>query len=375
MNTKLLIGLQTLLDNADAWNALWSRSAVAYPGNRAENIAVWMRRFEPQRNLVLSTVWEGDQLVAALPLFNKGQKLGLSRWELPTNCWAISGDLMLDPHYSSNLLCQHLVDGLENESWSLIKFEDVAIESERWQSFSQALKAKGHLIRASCGDSIAVTDVLQDWSAYQASWSGNHRSAVKKGIKRLNAQGDLKVERFSDRQDGDLKSILTECFELENRTWKGEAGTSILKCDMLDYFIDEATNLLDNGMLDLWLLKLDGQLIAFEYCPVAKGVVYSNKISFDPAYSKYSPGNVLRFHQHEFYQQDQQTCLFDMMGTTCKNKAKWATRTYDTSNLIVSNGTLGKLALSVGQWLKPPATVPDPIPSLGATSYLQTETP
>ena len=144
---------------------------------------------------------------------------------------------------------------------------------------------------------------------------------------------------------------------------------------MLDYFVEEATNLYNSGMLDLWLLKLDGRVIAFEYCAVAKGVVFSNKISFDPEYSKYSPGNVLRFHQHEFYQQDQQTRLFDMMGITCKNKAKWATRTYETSNLVVSNGALGKLALSLGQWLKPPTTEPEPIPSLGATGYLQAGTP
>jgi len=148
-----------------------------------------------------------------------------------------------------------------------------------------------------------------------------------------------------------------------------------LKTDMLDYFVAEATNMLDNGMLHLWLLKLDGQLIAFEYCIVAKGVVFSNKISFDPDYSKYSPGNVLRFHQHEFYQQDQQTRMFDMMGITCKNKAKWATRTYSTSNLVVANGALGNLVLSLGQWLKPPATEPEPIPSLGATRYLQTVNP
>ena len=375
LNTKLLTGLQTLLDNTEAWNSLWTRCDVTYPGNRAENIAAWMRRFEAEKELILITVWDNEQLVAALPLFNKGQKLGLANWSMTTNCWAISGDLLLDPEYSSDLLCEHLVDGLKNESWSLIKFEDVAIESTRWQSFSRALKAKGHLIRESSACPIAVTDVLQDWPAYQASWSGNHRSAVKKGIKRLGTLGDIEIERFHEHHDGDLKRVLTECFELENRTWKGEAGTSVLKSDMLDYFIEEATNLFNSKMLDLWLLKLDGRVIAFEYCAVAKGVVFSNKISFDPEYSKFSPGNVLRFHQHEFYQQDQQTRLFDMMGITCKNKAKWATRTYETSNLVVSNGTLGKLALSVGQWLKPPAAAPEPIPSLGATSYLQAGTP
>lgn len=375
VNTQRLVGLKTLLDNREIWNSLWSRSDVNYPGNRAENIANWMRHFAPNNELILNTVWEDEKLVAAMPLFNKGQKFGLANWSLTTNCWAVCGDLLLDPEYSSDLLCEHLVDGLGSESWSLIKFEGIASTSNRWQSFTRSLKAKGHLARESCGGPIALTDVLQDWTAYQASWSGNHRAAVKKGIKRLNALGTVEVERFQSPEDGDLSAVLTQCFELENRTWKGEAGTSVLKSDMLDFFIDEATNLLDSGMLHLWLLKLDGQLIAFEYCPVAKGVVYSNKISFDPEFSRYSPGNVLRFHQHEFYQQDEQTHLFDMMGITCKNKAKWATRTYETSNLLVSNGAMGNLVLSVGQWLKPPATDPEPVPSLGAIRYLDAGTP
>ena len=372
MNTKRLIGLQALLDNSEAWNSLWSPCDVTYPGSRSENIATWMRRFAPEKDLILNTVWDGDKLVAALPLFDKGQKFGMANWSLTTNCWAMSGDLLLDPDYSNDLLCEQLVNGLENETWSLLKFEGIAIGSNRWQSFTRALKAKGHSERESCGGPIAVTDVLQDWPAYQASWSGNHRAAVKKGIKRLNASGTLEVELFQDGQADELKSLLEECFELENRTWKGEAGTSILKSDMPDYFVEEAANLLNEGMLHLWLLKLDGNLIAFEYCAVAKGVVYSNKISFDPEYSKFSPGNVLRFHQHEFYQQDKQTRLFDMMGITCKNKAKWATRTYETSNLVVANGVMGKAFLSVGQWLKPPATNSEEVPDLGATRYLST---
>ena len=61
-----------------------------------------------------------------------------------------------------------------------------------------------------------------------------------------------------------------------------------------------------------------------------------------------------------------------MMGITCKNKAKWATRTYETSNLVVANGVLGKAFLSVGQWLKPPATDPEEVPDLGAIRYLST---
>ena len=375
MNSKLLTGVDSLLDNEQAYNALWSRSAAAYPGLRSENIALWMNHFESDCELKMVTVWDQDRMLAALPLYNKGSKFGLPFWSLTSNCWAASGDLLLDPDYSADDLCEQLVSALSPEKWSLLKFETIATESERWKTFLGVLKSNGHRLRESAGGPIALTDILQDWPAYQASWSGNHRAAVKKGIKRLKAAGDLQVECFRTGEHVELISILNECFDLEDRTWKGENGTSILKCEMQDFFLTEAHNLMNNDMLHLWQLRLDGKLIAFEYCPVAKGVVYSNKISFDPEYSRNSPGNVLRFYQHEHYQQDAQYQLFDMMGITCKNKSKWATRTYETGNVIAANGAIGSLSLAMGNKFKPPATEQEDVPPLGAARYLETASP
>lgn len=372
MNSKLLTGTQSLIDIQDAWNALWLRAGVTYPGSRAENIVLWMERFEADRELKLVTVWEQDRLIAALPLYNKGRKLGMPVWSLPANCWADAGDLLLDPNYPIRDLCDALISLLGDEVWNLLKFESIATETPRWQSFVDVLQSKGHRLRESVGDSVAMTDVLHDWPAYQASWSGNHRAAVKKGIKRLKAMGHLQVECFRQGEEAELNSILELCFQLEDRTWKGESGTSVIKSGMQEYYREEAHNMMRHDMLHLWQLKLDGELIAFEYCLVSKGVVYSSKISFDPKYSRNSPGNVLRFYQHEFYQQQPQFHLFDMLGTTCKNKAKWATRAYVTGNVIVAKGISGSVALAVGNRIKPPASDADPIPPLGAERYLET---
>ena len=372
METKLLTGAQALVDIQDEWNALWSRADVTYPGVRAENIAIWMQQFETDRELKLVTVWEQEQLVAALPLYDKERKFGSAVWSLTCNCWADSGDLLLDPEHPSQDLCEALVSVLGKDAWSLLQLKSIATETPRWQSFIGVLRSNGHRLRESVGDAIALTDVLNDWPAYQASWSGNHRAAVKKGIKRLKSLGDLQAECFRTGEEAELNSILEACFLLEDRTWKGESGTSIVKSDMQDYFRKEARIMMQNEMLHLWQLKLDGQLIAFEYCPVAKGVVYSNKISFDPDHSRNSPGNVLRFFQHEFYQQESQYHLFDMMGITCKNKAKWATRVYATGNITAAKGIRGNAALTLANLCKPPVSEAEPLPPLGAKRYLET---
>lgn len=104
MESKLLTGIQALVDIQDEWNALWLRADVTYPGSRAENIVIWMQQFEIDRELKLVTVWEQERLVAALPLYDKGRKFGAVVWSLTRNCWADAGELLLDPEYPLSLI-------------------------------------------------------------------------------------------------------------------------------------------------------------------------------------------------------------------------------------------------------------------------------
>ena len=94
----------------------------------------------------------------------------------------------------------------------------------------------------------------------------------------------------------------------------------------------------DIGALDLWLLKLNDQIIAFEYCHYSKETCYSYKISFDPDFDRFSPGKVLRSIQLEQYHQDPAAECFDTLGMLCEAKAKWVTRTYKSSRCFVAIG-------------------------------------
>ena len=91
-------------------------------------------------------------------------------------------------------------------------------------------------------------------------------------------------------------------------------------------------------MLDLWLLKLDGQIVAFEYCHLAKSTCFSHKISFDPAWDRFSPGRLLRYYQLEQYHRDRSVGELDTLGVLCQAKAKWTTRSYTCGRILVATG-------------------------------------
>jgi len=165
------------------------------------------------------------------------------------------------------------------------------------------------------------------------------------------------VERVREASDRELKKLLENCFDVEDRSWKGDNGTSIRKTPGLaDYYLREARLMRDAGMLDLWLMRVDGELIAFEYCHFAKGICFSHKISFDPRWDRFSPGRLLRCFQLQHYHDDSDCHQLDTLGVLCSAKGKWVTRKYRSATCrIALGGPAGNLlvgGLSIARDLK-----------------------
>lgn len=378
MLTIQSLTLADLAQHADAWNDLWRRSESRLPSQRAEGIRLWCETFATESELTALVVRQEEQFVAALPLIRATRGGMLTIYRLPSNCTVSAGDLLLDPNADVNDAVALIASQLTALAGTLAVLEQIDTGSDRWQCMARRLREGGHELYVSAGHDVGVIDILHDWEAYTRSWSRNHRSAVKRTRKKLESSGDVQVIRMRDPSDQLLHETLEACFAIEDRTWKGENGTSIVKTPgMREYFHREAKIVRDAGMLDLWLLKLDDQIIAFEYCHLSKGTCFSHKISFDPAWERFSPGRLLRCYQLQQYHQDPQVNQLDTLGVLCQAKAKWTTRSYTNGRVVASLG--GPCSHLLLKGLKAsrqlyrrvrsgPATS-EPIPA-GAASYL-----
>lgn len=339
MLTIQSLTLANLAVHADSWNDLWRRSESRLPSQRAEGIRLWCEAFATESELTALVVRQEDQFVAALPLIRETRGGILTIYRLPSNCTVRAGDLLLDPNADVNAAIALIASQLTALAGTLAALEGIDIGSDRWQRMVNGLRERGHELHVSAGHDVGVVDILHDWEAYTRSWSRNHRSALKRTRKKLESSGDVQVIRLRDPSDQLLHETLEACFAIEDRTWKGESGTSIVKTPgMREYFHREAKIVRDAGMLDLWLLKLDGQIIAFEYCHLSKGTCFSHKISFDPDWERFSPGRLLRYYQLQQYHQDPQVDQLDTLGVLCQAKAKWTTRSYTCGRVVASIG-------------------------------------
>jgi CelD/BcsL family acetyltransferase involved in cellulose biosynthesis len=87
---------------------------------------------------------------------------------------------------------------------------------------------------------------------------------------------------------------LEECFAIEQKSWKGLEGTAILQDARTHAFYTELAHIAaSQNYLSLFLLKLNGQSIAFHYGFTYGRTYYMPKIGYDEAFEAGCPGLVL----------------------------------------------------------------------------------
>ena len=190
---------------------------------------------------------------------------------------------------------------------------------------------------------MGVIDILHDWQAYIRSWSGNHRSSVKRSRSKLEAEAQVQLERGRDTTTKNCTSFWRPVLLSSTKDGREKAAHRCsvrLGCASITI---KKRLMRHIGALDLWLLKLDNRIIAFEYCTFAKGTCFSHKISFDPEFDRLSPGKVLRCLQLEQYHQDPAAEWLDTLGVLCEFKAKWVTRTYRSSRCFVPSAARARI--------------------------------
>ncbi|HEV3341688.1 MAG TPA: GNAT family N-acetyltransferase [Pirellulales bacterium] len=339
-------------NSAGEWDDLWLRSAAASPLARAALVAQWADRFSPG-DLRTIEVRRDGALVAALPLVARRWAGPWKIGTLPFNAWAACGTLLLDASVEPSLIADRLVDALRELPWPLIRLVPVAIDAACWRSFQDACRRRGLAMMGEIVDVVGQVEIGDDWRAYRSRWSKNHRRQIDKAARRARLAGELELDVHRDFDPRDIERLLRLGFEIEDRSWKGKVGTSVLRTPgMFDFFLEQAVQLARWQQLQLTFLTHNERPIAFEYGYFAKGTYFSHKVGYDPAYSDYSPGQLLRALLLERFHKEGGASIFDFCGPLTTATAKWSTRSYAVGKwLIAPRRLLSRCALGAHRTL------------------------
>jgi len=182
----------------------------------------------------------------------------------------------------------------------------------------------------------AQVELGGDWDHYWASRKSHWRTNVRRSEKRLAAAGNVRHVRFRPGGSacGDVDprwDLFDSCVALAARSWQSDAesGTTMshASVESLLRTIHEAA--VRRGAVDLNLLTIDDQPVAFAYNYHYRGYVYGLRMGFDRAACHDGAGSVLlcRTLEDSFRRGDR---IYDLGPDYLECKRQWWTRLVPT---------------------------------------------
>lgn len=168
-------------------------------------------------------------------------------------------------------------------------------------------------------------DCTLDWTSYWASRGKNLRSNIGGIEKRLR---DTSIEFSTLSEWKEIEPILPTIYEIEASGWKGARGSAIAQDPVTRSFYDRLVReFSERGLIRLFVLKFDGEAVAFELNTLYRGLLTGLKGGFREEHARLSPGQLLRYRflQWAFAQPD--ILGYDMQGPASETKQRWATGT------------------------------------------------
>lgn len=344
---------EDFLRGEDKWNDLWSRAEALPPSLRAEHLGLFCREFlRGARMRALAVENEDGQLVAAIPLIERGLP-GVARWaSLAYTPWFDVGDLLWDPQAGTAALTA-LQEELVRRRWAFLWLETIRTQTSRWQAFLKGAREHSWFEDMSPRPSVGLVELTGNWDAYYGERSRSHRRHIARAINRVTNAEDLRLEVHDDISPESLDRRLLECFIVEDRSWKGAQGSSILRSKgMWDVFCKQAEMLNRQGCLQLVFLKYEGVPIAFEFAHVSRDTYYAVKVGYDERFAKLAPGQVLRYFLYRELFQRRSPQKIDYVGPLVDATAKWSTLVEPVHRVVLARPGLPRRLISLYRHLK-----------------------
>jgi CelD/BcsL family acetyltransferase involved in cellulose biosynthesis len=341
-------GAEVVDELADEWRELCTEAAEDQPFYRPEWIRAYLRAFVPRARVLLIAVRLGGRLRLLLPLLEERGtfcKVPVRRLRVPVNFYAGRFDAICiaGPEGEAAILAawKYLK---ELRGWNLLHLRD-CLEASVVSRLAQLAEANGlRTMKIEDKPSPYVPVPADPKLLQQLPINARLRRQLRQIRRQIAEQGlFLKLDRVETAD----QNALARFFELEASGWKGQNRSSILASGTKLFFEEIAESAARFGYFALYMLELNGKLIAAHYGFTLRDCYYSAIVAYDESFKQFSPG-------HLIIEEIVRDCAargiarYDTTGQDQEWKMRWTTETRPLNHHFVFRGPLGKLAYAVG---------------------------
>lgn len=336
ISIRVIESVPALRQVADAWDDLWLRSDVTTPISQAELVALRAEHIGGAGSFRGLVAEQDGRFIAALPLVNRRLKGVLRVGSLPGDYWFSGGAFLFDPHADCASALDALMPAVNDLGWPLLWLTPVAYESAACRAIRSAAGRAGLSVSVREHFQIGEIEIGGDWEGYKARMKGDHRRKLNRYVRKLDEAGGAELTVHRDVSPEQAEELTRRAFEIEDRSWKGTEGTSVLRNPAaFGQYVREARALAARGQLEIAFLEQRGRPIAFIFGYSAKGVLYSTKLGYDEEFAKFGPGQQLMLRLLENFHADASRRRFDFAGPLVSFHQVWATGSYSVGPLVI----------------------------------------
>lgn len=139
-----------------------------------------------------------------------------------------------------------------------------------------------------------VISVDKSWPLFWSQRSLKFRKSIRHKLNRAQRTLSITVHKIGTQKE--LLEALPSIFRVSSLSWKGKINRAITDNPVETQFYKTFTKLgIRKGWIHIWLLKYNGEPIAYEYHLTYKNTIYPLRADYDENYRRLSPGSLLEY--------------------------------------------------------------------------------
>jgi CelD/BcsL family acetyltransferase involved in cellulose biosynthesis len=184
-------------------------------------------------------------------------------------------------------LCE---SALRMPGWDVLLLTDQLMPSPFPGLLAQIARCAGIATLTGASEKIRYIALPSEWRAFLASLKRERRARLQNARRKLLASHSARFFIWTDPVN--LDRAVDKLVELHRKRW-GLSSDSFATPEYVEVHRRIMKACLERGWLRLYCLEVDGEIAAMSYCYRFRNRVFLMQSGYDPALSRFKPGNVL----------------------------------------------------------------------------------
>jgi CelD/BcsL family acetyltransferase involved in cellulose biosynthesis len=285
-----------------AWRNLLLQTVGASFFQSPDWLEAYWRHFGEGQRLRVLVVLDEDRPTGIVPLVVRRESTSVGSvrtMTFPLHDWgSFYGPIGPDPAAALSVALAHLRD--TPRDWDILELRWQGAPGTDPRQTQRAMLASGFQAYPTVWDETSLVELDGNWESYWAGRKGAWRRRFRHAELKLAAMGDVTHVRYrplgQPYDDGAPRwDLYNTCERIAKQSWQGEStdGTTLSHESIRGFLRDVHEAAAAQGAVDLNLLLIDRQPVAFVYGYHYQGYIYGLRRGHDAECCREGAGNVL----------------------------------------------------------------------------------